>query len=99
MLILSLREEEEEEDPVAKAEDDFWHVIGLEKKGIDTREKKRQEALMTLNQPTPIPEETSEVIQSEDKVQWNQSIPGTNTSVLITGVSSFQARIYSKYHV
>lgn len=67
MLILSLREEEEEEDPVAKAEDDFWHVIGLEKKGIDTREKKRQEALMTLNQPTPIPEETNEVIQSEDK--------------------------------
>lgn len=59
--------EEEEEDPVAKAEDDFWHVIGLEKKGIDTREKKRQEALMTLNQPTPIPEETNEVIQSEDK--------------------------------
>lgn len=57
LFIFGFFSEEEEEDPVTKAEDDFWHYVGQEKKDIENRNKKRQEAMMALNQPTPIPEE------------------------------------------
>ena len=66
--MLHYREAEEEEDPVVKAEDDFWYLVGQEKKDIENREKKRQDAMMPLNQPTPIPEETAETTQGEEKV-------------------------------
>ena len=55
-----LSDEEEEEDPVAKAEEEFWDVVNQEKKAIESRESKRQEALLPKHQPTPIPEEASE---------------------------------------
>ena len=50
---------------MTKAEDDFWHLVNLERKDIETREKKRQDAMMPLNQPTPIPEEAPETDKGE----------------------------------
>ena len=54
------RDEEKEGDPKTKAEEEFWAAIAHEKKEIETREKKRQEALQPRQQPTPIPEEGAE---------------------------------------
>lgn len=48
--------EEEGEDFVGDAEQDFWSALAQEQKDIQAKEEKRREALMP-NQPTPIPEE------------------------------------------
>lgn len=58
--------EDEEENPIQRAEDDFWHILNQEKQDIEKREKKRQDALLPKHQPTPIPEEAGETNQSED---------------------------------
>ena len=54
------RDEEKEQDPKGKAEEDFWTAISQDKKEIEARERRRQEALNPKQQPTPIPEETTE---------------------------------------
>lgn len=50
--------DDEEGDPVAKAEEDFWNNISQARKDFAAKEKKRAEASgVTKSQPTPIPEE------------------------------------------
>ena len=50
--------DDDEGDPVAKAEEDFWNNISQARKDIAAKEKKRAEASgMGKSQPTPIPEE------------------------------------------
>ena len=50
--------DDDEGDPVAKAEEDFWNNISQARKDIAAKEKKRAEASGTgKSQPTPIPEE------------------------------------------
>ena len=57
---------DEEENPIQKAEDDFWHLLNQEKQDIEKREKKRQEAFLPKHQPTPIPEETGETPSTDE---------------------------------
>lgn len=50
--------DDEEGDPIVKAEEDFWDNISQARKDIAAKEKKRAEASGTgKSQPTPIPEE------------------------------------------
>lgn len=60
--------EDDEEDPIKKAEEDFWYTLNQEKQDIEKREKKRQDALLPKHQPTPIPEENPEMTTAEGKV-------------------------------
>ena len=69
IILVFLCRDEEDEDPIKKAEDDFWYTLNQEKKELDTRERKRQDALMPKHQPTPIPEESSEQTLAEGKVR------------------------------
>ena len=50
--------DDDEGDPIAKAEEDFWNSISQACKDIAAKEKKQAEASgMGKSQPTPIPEE------------------------------------------
>ena len=49
--------DDEEGDPIVKAEEDFWNSISQARKDITAKEKKRAEASGGKSQPTPIPEE------------------------------------------
>ena len=66
-------DEGNDEDLVKTAEEEFWETITQERKQIENKEKKRQEALMPKGQPTPIPEEEQAGGGLED-VQVNNSI-------------------------
>ena len=56
---------------VGKADEDFWASISQEKKDIEGRERKRQEAMAPKKAPTPIPEEGTETESptADDKVR------------------------------
>ena len=53
---------------MGEAEKDFWAAVAQERKEINGREKKRQEAMLPRGQHTPIPEEGAETIAEEKNV-------------------------------
>lgn len=61
--------QEEGEDLVGEAEGDFWSAIAQEQKEIEARERKRQEAMVPKNQPTPIPEEGVDTVVSPEELK------------------------------
>lgn len=52
--------EQQDGDLIKKVEEEFWTSVMQETKEIESREKKRQEAMMPKDLPTPIPEEGAE---------------------------------------
>lgn len=71
--------EQQDGDVIKKVEEEFWASVMQETKEIESREKKRQEAMMPKDLPTPIPEEGAEhmggsgEIQKEAKEDMNES--------------------------
>ena len=82
----SFRDEEDEEDLVGKSEEDFWASISQEKKDIEDRERKRQEAMAPKKVPTPIPEEGAEPGEMDDEVRkwvWHMRLLENSTHCIV----------------
>ena len=60
--------EKQDDDLIKKVEEEFWASVVQETKEIESREKKRQEAMMPKELPTPIPEEGGEQLGGSGEV-------------------------------